>query len=47
MLKIKTTEGKELMTIGDDGKQEFQDQKFKEEYEQAEKLQEKTQSKGE
>lgn len=47
MLKIKNGKGEELMTIGDDGKEEFQDLKFKEEYDKAGKQQEKKQSKGE
>lgn len=37
MLKIKNATGEELLTIKDDGSEEFGSQKFKEEYEQAEK----------
>lgn len=36
MLKIKNAKGEELLTLKDDGKEEFGSQKFKEEYEQAE-----------
>ena len=45
MLKIKNLAGEELLTLKDDGTEEFGSQKFKEEYEQAEK--EKQQSEGE
>lgn len=37
MLKIKNARGEELLTVKDDGKEEFHSQKFKEEYEQADK----------
>lgn len=37
MLKIRNASGEELLTIKDDGSEEFGNQKFKEEYEQAEK----------
>lgn len=46
MLKIKNSSGEELLTIKDDGTEQFGSQKFKEEYEQAEKEQEQ-QSEGE